>query len=261
MSEKEIKEVEKIAALPKEEEPVISIKGLIKSYGPKVVINGLDLKVKKGELFGFIGKNGIGKSTTIDCLIGAKRFNSGEILIEGKDIKKEPIEAKRCFGYVASEPTCYEVMTGYEYLYFVASVYGLSEEELEKNTKYLANRLSLADSDLKEQISTYSHGMKQKICLIASLLHTPDVWILDEPTVGLDVMAVEALKTMMREYVDNGHTVLLTSHNIDLVAKLCDRVGIINNGHITKLLNLKENPNLRLQLPIIFIQEYQEKAR
>jgi len=251
---------------PKEEKketpaPSISIHGLVKSYGEKKVLTGLDLEVYPGELYGFIGKNGVGKTTTIDCLIGAKSFEKGEILIEGKSIKKNPVEAKKCFGYVASEPTCYEVMTGYDYLDFIASVYGLTEEELRKNRNYLAKRLDLKEEDMALPISSYSHGMKQKICLIASLLHTPDIWILDEPTVGLDVMAVEALKKMMRDYASSGHTVLITSHNIELVAALCDRVGIVNHGKIAKSLNLKKETNYRLRLPAIFLKEYQEEKK
>ncbi len=241
--------------------PSILVQGLKKSYGSKQVLEGLDLAVYPGELFGFIGKNGVGKSTTIDCIIGAKDFEAGTIEIEGISIQKDPVHAKKCFGYVASEPTCYEVMTGYDYLDFIASVYGLSEEELRRNRAYLAKRLELSDEDLSKPISSYSHGMKQKICLIASLLHTPDIWILDEPTVGLDVMAVEALKKMMRDYANSGHTVLITSHNIELVAKLCDRVGIVNHGKVSKLLDLKKENSYRLRLPSIFLHEYESEEQ
>lgn len=235
---------------------MISIKGLHKSYGQKQVLKGVNLEVYEGELFGFLGRNGIGKSTTIDCMIGSKKFNSGQIILNGYDVTVDPILAKSSFGYVASEPTCYEVMTGYDFLEFVASIYGLSEKEFKGNYTYLMNRLVLKEEDLYHPISNYSHGMKQKICLIASLLHNPDIWILDEPTVGLDIMAVEALKKMMREYANHGKCVFVTSHNIELVAKLCDRVAIVNNGVVVELIDLNRNPNKRLQLSRIFMDTY-----
>ena len=238
--------------------PAIKITDLYKSYGPKEVLKGLNLEVYNGELFGFIGRNGIGKSTTIDCTIGVKRFNSGSIEIEGYSIVKDPIEAKKRFGYVASEPVCYESMTGYEYIEFIASVYGISEMSLTKNTKYLAKRLALSDDDLKTMIGNYSHGMKQKLCVITSLLNNPDVWILDEPTVGLDVMAIEELKKMMREYADHDKCVFLTSHNIDIVGKICDRVAIINDGVIVELFDLNKEPKKRGELSKIFLDIFGE---
>ena len=236
--------------------PMISIQNLHKSYGKKQVLKGLDLDVYEGELFGFIGKNGIGKSTTIDCVIGSKKFDDGVILLDGFDVKQEPIEAKYTFGYVASEPSCYEVMTGYDYLEFVASIYEITEGDFVRNYRYLCGRLSLDEQELANPIFNYSHGMKQKLCLVASLLHNPKIWILDEPTVGLDIMAVEELKKMMREYANHGKTVFVTSHNIDLVAKLCDRVAIVNQGKVSALFDLNREPNRRLQLSKIFMQTY-----
>lgn len=237
-------------------EPVVNIQNLHKSYGKKEVLMGLDLQVYEGELFGFIGKNGIGKSTTIDCVIGAKKFNSGKITLNGYDVLDDPIESKFSFGYVASEPSCYDAMTGYDYLEFVASVYQITEGDFVRNYTYLCNRLSLDLKELSNPVSDYSHGMKQKLCLVASLLHSPKVWILDEPTVGLDIMAVEELKKMMREYADHGKTVFITSHNIELVARLCDRVAIINKGKVAALYDLNREPNRRIQLSKIFMDVY-----
>lgn len=234
----------------------ISIKDLYKSYGKKQVLKGINLEVIEGELIGFIGRNGVGKSTTIDCMIGAKKFDKGTILVDGFDICKNPLEAKYSYGYVASEPTCYEEMTGLDYLEFIASIYGLSEGEFKNNYKYLCNRLQLNLEELNNQIADYSHGMKQKLCLAASLLHSPKIWILDEPTVGLDIMAVEELKKMMREYANHGNTVFVTSHNIDFVSKICDRVAIINNGIVQVLIDLNKDPNKRLQLSRIFLDTY-----
>lgn len=239
-----------------EKKVMISISNLHKSYGKKEVLRGINLEVYNGELFGFIGRNGIGKSTTIDCMIGAKKFDAGKIILDGFDIKKEPLLAKYSFGYVASEPTCYEVMTGYDYLEFIASIYQISEVNFSKNYKYLVSRLALNENDLKLPIGNYSHGMKQKLCLVASLLNNPNIWILDEPTVGLDIMAVEELKKMMKEYAVHGKTVFVTSHNIELVAKICDRVAIINDGVVVQLLDLNKDPNKRLQLPRIFLDTF-----
>lgn len=236
--------------------PTISIKDLYKAYGNKEVLKGINLEVYEGELFGFIGRNGIGKSTTIDCMIGSKKFDHGEIYINDWDIVTNPIEAKYSFGYCASEPICYDEMKGYDFLEFIASIYGVTEGDFKTNADYLCKRLNFNPEDLNNQISNYSHGMKQKLCLIASLLHSPKIWILDEPTVGLDIMTVEELKKMMREYANHGNTVFITSHNIELVAKICDRVAIVNDGVIMHLFDLNKNPNKRLQLPKIFLETY-----
>lgn len=234
----------------------ILIEDLYKSYGEKEVLLGLNLEVHEGELFGFIGRNGIGKSTTIDCMIGAKKFNKGRIELNGYDIVKDPIDAKKSLGYVASEPTCYEEMTGYDYLEFVARIYGMTEGDFRRNSEYLCNRLQLNLDELNNPISDYSHGMKQKLCLVASLIHSPKVWVLDEPTVGLDIMAVEELKKMLREYANHNNTVFVTSHNIELVSKICDKVAIINDGKVVALYDLNKNPNKRLQLSKIFLDTY-----
>lgn len=234
----------------------ILIEDLYKSYGEKEVLLGLNLEVHEGELFGFIGRNGIGKSTTIDCMIGAKKFNKGRIELNGYDIVKDPIDAKKSLGYVASEPTCYEEMTGYDYLEFVASIYGMTEGDFRRNSEYLCNRLQLNLDELNNPVSDYSHGMKQKLCLVASLIHSPKVWVLDEPTVGLDIMAVEELKKMLREYANHNNTVFVTSHNIELVSKICDKVAIINDGKVVALYDLNKNPNKRLQLSKIFLDTY-----
>ena len=238
--------------------PTIKVVNLHKSYGKKQVLKGLNVEVFPGELFGFIGRNGIGKSTTIDCIIGSKKFDSGEIYLDGYNVVTQPLEAKKTFGYVASEPACYEVMRGYDYLEFVASIYRMSEGDFVRNSRFLCERLALDEKELFNRISNYSHGMKQKLCLVASLMHNPKIWILDEPTVGLDIMAVEEVKKMMREYANHGKTVFVTSHNIDLVSRLCDRVAIINNGEVVALYDLNKEPNRRLQLPKIFVSIYGE---
>ena len=147
-------------------------------------------------------------------------------------------------------------MTGYDYLEFVASIYGMTEGDFRRNSEYLCNRLQLNLDELNNPISDYSHGMKQKLCLVASLIHSPKVWVLDEPTVGLDIMAVEELKKMLREYANHNNAVFVKSHNIELVSKICDKVAIINDGKVVALYDLNKNPNKRLQLSKIFLDTY-----
>ena len=243
---------------------VLVIKDLFKSYGKgknkKEVLKGLNLEVKKGEVFGFIGKNGIGKSTTIDCIVGLKEQDSGDILINGMNTLEEPLEVKYEIGYVPSEPISYEVMSGNEYLQFIASAYGMSQASFENNYNYLRTKFTMSEADMNRKIKEYSHGMKQKICLMASLIHNPKVWILDEPTVGLDIMVYETLVKMIREFADNGRTVFVTSHNIEMVSKLCDRVAIINSGKVDKLYDLNLDPIKRRDLNKIFFRTYGENA-
>ena len=249
MKNKEKKEEQK-------REVVLSIKDLHKSYGKKEVLKGINLEVYKGEVFGFIGKNGAGKSTTIDCIVGLKDFNSGEIVLAGHNVKENPLDAKRELGYVPSEPITYEVMTGNEYLQFVASSYNMYQESFDKNYEFLKNKFMISDSDLNRKIREYSHGMKQKVCLMASLIHNPTIWILDEPTVGLDIIVYQTLMDRLREFAANGKTVFITSHNIDLVSRICNRVAIINNGVVAELIDFSKEPLKRRNLSNIFFSTY-----
>ena len=235
---------------------VIEIKDLYKSYGKKEVLKGLDLKVKKGEVFGYIGKNGIGKSTTIDCIVGLKDYDSGEILVLGKDVKTQSLEVKEQIGYVPSEPVTYESMTGNEYLQFIGSSYGMIQSSFNKNYNFLLKKFGMNVIDMKRKIKEYSHGMKQKICLMASLIHNPKVWILDEPTVGLDIIVYEVLLKMIKDFAAFGKTVFVTSHNIELVSKVCDRVAIINDGKIAEIIDFKKEPLKRKDLNKIFMKIY-----
>lgn len=237
-------------------EVVLSIKDLHKSYGKKEVLKGINLEVYKGEVFGFIGKNGAGKSTTIDCIVGLKDFNSGEIVLAGHNVKENPLDAKMELGYVPSEPITYEVMTGNEYLQFVASSYNMYQESFDKNYEFLKNKFMISDSDLNRKIREYSHGMKQKVCLMASLIHNPTIWILDEPTVGLDIIVYQTLMDRLREFAANGKTVFITSHNIDLVSRICNRVAIINNGVVAELIDFSKEPLKRRNLSNIFFSTY-----
>lgn len=240
-------------------EYAIEIKDLYKNYGKKEVLKGLNFKVKKGEVFGYIGKNGIGKSTTIDCIVGLKEFNSGDILVLNKDIKKDSLEIKEMIGYVPSEPVTYEAMTGIEYLQFIASSYGMIQSAFNKNYAFLTKKFGMNTIDMNRKISEYSHGMKQKICLMASLIHNPKIWILDEPTVGLDIIVYEVLLKMIKDFASNGRTVFVTSHNIELVSKVCDRVAIINDGKIVDIIDFNKEPLKRRELNKIFLKIYGEE--
>ena len=241
-----------------EKKNTITIEKLNKSYWSKKVLTDLSLEVRQGELFGFIGRNGIGKSTTIDCMIGMKKFDSGNIKIFDYDISTNPIEIKKLIGYVSSEPILYEEMTGMEYLKFISSIYKVDASEFKEKYVQLCERLEFKLDDLAFEISGYSHGMKQKISLISSLLHSPKIWILDEPTVGLDFLAVEELKRMMVEYAALGNTVFLTSHNIDFVSDICNRVAIINKGNVKGLFDLDEDSSIKDKLKDIFIKIYDD---
>lgn len=232
----------------------ISIENLCKSYGTNKVLKNVSLQVHKGELFGFIGKNGAGKSTTVDCLIGIKAFERGRIVICGHDVLKAPMEAKKAFGYVASEPCCYANMTGMGFFIFIANVYSVDEKIFRQRLGLLLNQFLFDKKDLGRRISTYSHGMMQKVCLIASLLHDPQVWILDEPTVGLDIMTVDALKAIMKSRTKSGKTVFFTSHNIEFISTLCDKVAIINNGQVVGVHDLKNEPQFCQKLSKDFFE-------
>ena len=235
---------------------VLEVKDLYKSYGKKQVLKGLNLQVKKGEVFGFIGKNGIGKSTTIDCIVGLKDFDSGTITVVGDDVKTDSLATKNSIGYVPSEPVTYEMMSGNEYLQFVASSYGMLQSSFNKNYEYLIKKFQMSKADMNRKIREYSHGMKQKVCLMASLIHNPKIWILDEPTVGLDIIVYEVLLRMIKDFARFGKTVFVTSHNIELVSKVCDRVAIINDVVVANIIDFKKEPLKRRELNKIFFKIY-----
>ena len=160
-------------------------------------------------------------------------------------------------GYVASEPTCYEDMSGIQYLQFIASLYKVNPQIFIKNLTFLEKKFEFLEEDLYREIKEYSHGMKQKVCLMASLIHNPKIWILDEPTVGLDAMSTNELSLLMKDYVKHGNTCFVASHNIDLIAKLCDRVAIIKDGRIFNIYDLKREPSLRNRIEKIFLKLYE----
>lgn len=201
-------------------------------------VKNLSLKVNSGEIFGFLGKNGAGKSTTIKCITGIIPFDSGEIKVCGYDIKKQPIQAKLNIGYVPDDHAVYENLTGREYVVFIGNVYGVEKSLLQKRIEKFAKLFSM-DKYLDNQIRSYSHGMKQKISIISALVHNPKLWILDEPLMGLDPQSISEIKSYMMEYKKSGNTIFFSSHNIELVEKLCDRVAIMHNGKLLEVIDFK----------------------
>lgn len=210
---------------------MISIQGVSKSYGEHKAVDNLTLEVRSGEIFGFLGPNGAGKSTTIKMLTGILNADSGSILIDGVNIAEKPVMAKSLIGYVPDNHETYDTLMGYEYLHFLGVVYSVPKDVLQDRIKYYSEMFKMTDA-LSDNISSYSHGMKQKIMVIGAMIHQPKVWILDEPLTGLDPQSAHDLKKLMREHADNGNTVFFSSHIIDVVEKVCDRIAIINHGKL-----------------------------
>ena len=220
---------------------MIDIQNVSKSYnkGSVKAVDNLCLRVGKGEIFGFLGPNGAGKTTTIKMIVGLLNPDKGSVLINGTDIGKNAIEAKRNIGYVPDDPNLYERLTGTEYLNFMADVYQVSAEERRQRIKHYLEMFELNDA-ASDLIKSYSHGMKQKIALTGALIHNPAVWILDEPMVGLDPKSAHLLKEEMRKHCDNGNTVFFSTHILEVAEKLCDRIGIINKGKLIAIGTMEE---------------------
>lgn len=219
---------------------MIEITNVSKSYnGSTYAVKDLSLSVPCGEIFGFLGPNGAGKSTTIKMITGIHGVDKGTITINGIDIMKNPMEAKRTFGYVPDSPDMFLRLKGIEYLNFMADMYEVPKEVRQERIESLAKKFDLYNA-LSDQIQSYSHGMRQKIVIIGVLVHEPDVWILDEPLTGLDPKSAYILKEMMREHADKGKIVFFSTHVLEVAEKLCDRVAIINKGNLQFKGNLDE---------------------
>ena len=211
---------------------MINFKKLSKEYvkGTKAV-DSLDLEIKPGEIFGFLGPNGAGKSTTIKMMTGILEPEEGDVILDGKSITKESIEAKKTFGYVPDVPDMFLKLKGIEYLNFIADIYSVSSEDRKVRIEKYTKQFGIYDN-LGDLIQSYSHGMRQKILVVAALIHSPKILILDEPMTGLDPKASHDLKEMMREYTKEGNTVFFSTHVLEVAEKLCDRIGIINKGKL-----------------------------
>ena len=210
---------------------MLKINNLTKTYGDKVAVNNLSLHIAPGEIYGFIGHNGAGKTTTIKSCCGIIGFDSGEIYIDGISVKEKPIECKRKIAYIPDNPDLYDFMSGIKYLNFVADIYGVPKNEREEKLKKYADVFEITDS-LAEPISSYSHGMKQKLAVISALVHSPKLMILDEPFVGLDPKATHKLKEIMAEICADGGAIFFSTHVLEVAEKLCDKIAIIKNGSL-----------------------------
>ena len=214
------------------EKAMLEIKNYSKSYGSdKKAVDGVTLSGMSGDIFGFIGHNGAGKSTTIRAVVGVLDFTDGEILIDGHSVKSDPMACKRVTAYIPDNPDLYENLTGIQYLNFVSDVFGLSAQEREARIKKYGDLFEIT-SALGDLISSYSHGMKQKVAIISALIHAPKLMVLDEPFVGLDPKASFTLKALMREMCDRGAAIFFSTHVLDVAEKLCNKVAIIKNGRI-----------------------------
>ena len=220
---------------------LVNVKNLKKKYGGKTdyTIEDINIEGKSGEIVGILGHNGAGKSTTIKCITGMHPYEEGSITICGYDLEKEPINAKKNFGYVSDEFNLFEKMTGFEFINFLADIYGVDERDRKERVDMFQEMFALGDS-IYNEISSYSHGMKQKISLMGALIHNPKVFILDEPMVGLDPYTANQVKIFFKQHSKNGNLVLFSSHNLDVVEKLCDRAYVIDQGRIIEEINISE---------------------
>jgi ABC-2 type transport system ATP-binding protein len=210
---------------------MIELRGLTKRYGDFAAVNGIDLDVPAGELFGFLGPNGAGKTTTLRMIAGILRPTAGSVRIGGIDLAVAPIAAKRKLGYIPDRPFIYEKLTGSEFLRFVAGLFGQSGDPIERRGRELLGLFDL-DEWRDELVESYSHGMRQKLIIASAFVHRPDVIVVDEPMVGLDPKAARILKDLFREYVRRGHTIMMSTHTLEVAQRLCDRVAIIQRGEI-----------------------------
>ena len=212
---------------------MLKIEHLTKTYGSTKAVDDLTLHIQPGEIFGFIGHNGAGKSTTLKSAVGILPFDSGEITINGHSIKTDPVTCKKELAYIPDNPDLYEFMSGIGYLNFIADIFGVEKSVRAERIRRLADSFELT-ADLAQPISAYSHGMKQKLALISALIHNPKLIIMDEPFVGLDPKASHLLKEMMREHCDNGGAIFFSTHVLEVAEKLCDKVAIIKQGKLVK---------------------------
>ncbi|MDR0905031.1 MAG: ABC transporter ATP-binding protein [Oscillospiraceae bacterium] len=218
---------------------MLKIDNLTKTYGEKTAVDNLTLHVAPGEIYGFIGHNGAGKSTTIKAVAGLLAFDSGEITVCGKSVKADPLAVKREIAYLPDNPDLYEFLSGIKYLNFVADVFDVPSTVRQERVHKYAELFELT-ADLAQPVSSYSHGMKQKLALISALLHEPQLMIMDEPFVGLDPKAAKAVKDLMREVCNRGGAIFFSTHVLEVAEKLCDKVAIISHGKLAASGNMED---------------------
>lgn len=212
---------------------MLRIEHLTKTYGDKRAVDDLTLHIEPGQIYGFIGHNGAGKTTTIKACCGIMDFDSGEIYIDGKNVRTQPLECKRVLSYIPDNPDLYDFLSGIKYLNFICDVFGVPQAERQERIHRYADLFELT-ADLAEPISAYSHGMKQKLAIISALVHAPKLIIMDEPFVGLDPVATHKLKGIMREHCDAGGAIFFSTHVLEVAEKLCDMVAIIKGGRLIR---------------------------
>ncbi len=218
---------------------MLKIEHLTKTYGEKKAVDDLSLHIHAGEIYGFIGHNGAGKTTTLKSVAGILQFDGGEILVDGKSVRTQPLECKRMIAYIPDNPDLYEYMTGIKYLNFIADIFGVSAQSRQERIRKYADLFELT-ADLAQPIAAYSHGMKQKLAIISAWLHEPKLIIMDEPFVGLDPKAAHILKGMMRELCSAGGAIFFSTHVLEVAEKLCDKVAIIKGGKLIRSGTMEE---------------------
>ena len=218
---------------------MLKIEHLTKTYGEKKAVDDLSLHIHAGEIYGFIGHNGAGKTTTLKSVVGILQFDSGEILVDGKSVRTQPLECKKMIAYIPDNPDLYEYMTGIKYLNFIADIFGVSAQTRQERIRKYADLFELT-ADLAQPIAAYSHGMKQKLAIISAWLHEPKLIIMDEPFVGLDPKAAHILKGMMRELCSAGGAIFFSTHVLEVAEKLCDKVAIIKGGKLIRFGTMEE---------------------
>lgn len=226
--------------VPSADVPAVRVAGLKKKYprAAEYAVGGISFEVQRGEIVGLLGHNGAGKSTTLKCLTGMLPYREGEISIFGNPVKGDATAAKMCFGFVTDDHAVFSKMTGLEYIAFMADVHGVPKDVRESRVEELQKCFNLGDK-IDNLISSYSHGMKQKICMMGSLIHDPALWILDEPMLGLDPTTMNAVSEFMRAYAEKGGAVLFSTHNLDAVRRICDRAIVIRGGLIEADMSVK----------------------
>ena len=218
---------------------MLKIDHFTKTYGDKKAVDDLTLHIQRGEIYGFIGHNGAGKTTTLKSVAGIMQFDSGEILIDGTSIQRDPIGCKKKMAYIPDNPDLYEFMTGMQYLNFVGDIFAIPAAQRKQRIQELADTFELT-GDLNQPISAYSHGMKQKLAIISAWIHEPKLILMDEPFVGLDPKASHILKGMMREVCNRGGAIFFSTHVLEVAEKLCDKVAIIKGGKLVRSGTMEE---------------------
>ncbi len=218
---------------------MLRIEHLTKTYGEKKAVDDLNLHIRAGEIYGFIGHNGAGKTTTLKAAVGILPFDQGDIFVDGKSIRREPLACKREMAYIPDNPDLYEYMTGIKYLNFIADIYGVDPQTRGERIRKYADLFELTE-DLGQAIAAYSHGMKQKLAIIAAWIHLPRLILMDEPFVGLDPKAAHILKGMMRELCESGGAIFFSTHVLEVAEKLCDKVAIIKGGRLIRSGTMEE---------------------